>query len=119
MNSNIKTASRAPLAVSLAVMIACVFGASSAFADNPLRVETVNFRDLNVATPAGVEALYRRIQAAADRVCRERDRMEQQRAIACAKKAEAQAVEDLSLPLLTAYHRAKTGRSTQPLSASR
>ena len=119
MNSNIKTGSRAPLAVSLAVVLACVFGASSAFADDQVRIETVKFQDLNVVTPAGVEALYGRIHAAAKRVCSESDRMQQQRAIACAKIAEAHAVENLNMPLLTAYHRAKTGGGTQPLSANR
>ena len=97
MNSNIKTGSRAPLAVSLAVVLACVFGASSAFADDQVRTETVKFQDLNVGSTAGVETLYGRIHAAANRVCSESDRMQQQRAIACAKKAEAQAVENLNL----------------------
>ena len=119
MNSNIKTGSRAPRAVSLAVVLACVFGASSAFADDQVRTETVKFQDLNVGSTAGVETLYGRIHAAAKRVCSESDRMQQQRASACAKKAEAQAVENLNLPLLTAYHRAKTGGGTQPLSANR
>ena len=119
MNSNIRTGSRAPLAVSLAVVLACVLGASNAFADDQVRAETVKFHDLNVVTPAGAEALYGRIHAAAKRVCSESDRMHQQRAIACAKKAEAQAVENLNLPLLTAYHWANTGGATQPLSANR
>ena len=119
MNSNIKTGSQAPLAVSLAAVLAAVFGASSAFADDQLRAEAVSFQDLNVSTPAGVEALYVRIHTAAKRVCSESDRIQQQRAIACAKKAEAQAVNNLNLPLLTAYHRVKTGGAMQPLSASR
>lgn len=119
MNSNIKTGSRAPLAVSLVVVLVGVFGARSVFADDQLRTETVTFQDLNVSTPASVEALYNRIHAAAKRVCSESDRVQQVRAIACAKKAEAQAVDNLNLPLLTAYHRVKTGGVTQPLSASR
>ncbi len=119
MNSNIKIGSRAPLAVSLAVVLACVFGASSAFADDQVRAETVKFQDLNVSTPAGVETLYGRIHAAAKRVCSESDKMRQTNAAACARKAETHAVDELNLPLLTAYHRAKTGGGTQPLSASR
>jgi UrcA family protein len=34
-----------------------------------VRSETVKFQDLNVGTPAGVEALYGRIHSAAVRVC--------------------------------------------------
>ena len=119
MNSNIKTGSQAPLAVSLAVVLACVFGAASAFADDQVRAEAVKFQDLNVGTPAGVEALYGRIHAAAKRVCSESDKMRQTVAAACARKAETHAIEELNLQLLTAYHRAKTGGGTQPLSANR
>ena len=119
MNSNIKTGSRAPLAVSLAVVLACVLGASNAFADDQVRAETVKFQDVNVGAPAGIETLYRRIHAAAKRVCSESDKMRQTDAAACARKAETHAIEELNLPLLTAYHRAKTGGGTQTLSANR
>jgi UrcA family protein len=119
MNSNIKTGSRAPLAVSLAVVVACVLGVSNAFADDQVRTETVNVQDVNVNSPAGVKALYGRIHSAAQRVCSESDHMLQGRARACAKRAEAQAVEKLNLPTLTAYYQIKTGNNTPALSASR
>ena len=66
-----------------------------------------------------ISAFYSRIHAAAKRVCSESDKMRQTDAAACARKAETHAVEELNLPLLTAYHRAKTGGGTQPLSANR
>jgi UrcA family protein len=119
MNSNIKTGSRTLLAVSSAVVLACVFGASNAFADDQIRVETVKFQDVNVRSPAGIVTLYQRIHAAAKRVCSESDKMRQTEAVACARKAETHAIEELDLPLLIAYHQAKTGGGTQPLSASR
>jgi UrcA family protein len=70
MNSNIKTDNRPFLACSTAMLLACVLAASNAFADDQVRSETVKFADLKVDTPAGAEALYRRISAAAQRVCR-------------------------------------------------
>jgi UrcA family protein len=53
------------------VLLACVFGVSSAFAAEPntrVRTEDILFQDLNLTTTAGVDALYRRIYSAADRV---------------------------------------------------
>ena len=121
MNSNIKTGNRAPPAVSLAVVLACVLGASSAFADDQVRVETVKFSDLNVNTSEGAQALYGRIHAAAWRVCStpSGDLLYQRAARDCAKRAEAKAIETVDLPQLTAFYRMKTGGGTQPLSASR
>jgi UrcA family protein len=119
MNSNIKTESWAPRAFSTAMVLACVLAASSAFAEDQVRTETVPFQDLNVNTTAGVKALYGRIHSAAQRVCSESDKMLQGRASACTKRAEAQAVEQLDLPQLTAYYQIKTGGHTQALSANR
>ena len=69
MNSNFKTDERPFFAYSSALVLACVLVASNAFADEPSRSETVKFTDLKVDTSAGAEALYRRIQSAARRVC--------------------------------------------------
>ncbi len=65
MNSNVKTISKAFFVGSTAMLLACVLVVSSAFADGQIRSETVKFQDLKVGTPAGGEALYRRIHAAA------------------------------------------------------
>ena len=55
-----------------ALLLACVFAVSTAFADAPdgqVRIEDIKFQDLNLATTAGVDALDKRIHAAALRVC--------------------------------------------------
>jgi UrcA family protein len=121
MNSNIKTPNRLPLALATAMLLTSVWGASSAFADEEVRSETVKFQDLNVNTPEGVQALYGRIHAAANRVCSDSDPVLRQGAAACARKAEGSAIEKLNLSQLTAYYKMKTknGDHTQPLVAAR
>lgn len=119
MNSTIKATSRVSLVFSAAMLLASVAGVPAAFADADVRTETVKFQDLNIDTPAGVQALYGRIHAAAKRVCAQTDPVLQPAANGCARKAEADAVQKLSFPQLTAYYRMKTGDKTQPLSASR
>ena len=118
MNSNVKTLSRIPLVLTAAMLLAFA-GVSTAHANEQVRSETVKFGDLNVGTPSGVQALYDRIHAAAKRVCSEGDPRQWTAANACARKAEARAVEKLSLPQLTAYYQMKTGGPTQPLIATR
>lgn len=112
-----KTANR--FVLSTAMLLASVSVAPGAFAEQPVRSETVKFQDLNVDSPAGAQALYRRIHAAAERTCEEKDPMMQARAIACTRQAEAKAVQTLSLPQLTTYYREKTGDKGQPLTARR
>jgi UrcA family protein len=117
MSSNIKT--RIPLAVATAILLTCVWGPSSAFADEQVRSERVKFQDLNVDTPEGVQALYGRLHAAAKRVCSQSDPVLQAAESACARKAEGNAIEKLNLAQLTAYYKTKTGDHTQPLVAAR
>jgi UrcA family protein len=119
MNSNVKTANRIPGALSTAMLLTCVWAFSSASADEQVRSERVKFQDLNVDTPEGVQALYGRIHSAAKRVCSESDAALQRASAACARKAEANAIEKLSLPQLTAYYKIKNGDHTQPLVAAR
>jgi UrcA family protein len=121
MDSNVKTANRIPVAFWTAMLLACVWVTSRAVADDQVRTETVKFQDLNVDTPAGAQVLFSRIHAAANRVCSESrsDPLSWVAAAACAKRAEAQAIEKLGLPQLTAYYQMKTGKHTQSLSASR
>ena len=118
MNSRLTTANRMPLA---AMLLACVWAISTAFAGEQLRSETVKFADLNVNTAEGVQALYGRIHAAAWRVCStsSTDPLFQLGARKCVRNAEAKAIETLSLPQLTAFYRMKSGNNAQPLSASR
>lgn len=121
MKSNLKTVNHVAVAFSTAMLLACAVIASSAFADDQFRSETVKFADLNVNTPAGAEALYKRIHWAAGRVCSvdDSDPLLRISANNCARKAEAEAIEKLSLPQLTAYYQMKTGKHTERLSASR
>jgi UrcA family protein len=119
MNASVKTTERMCRVLSSAMLLACAWVASSAFAEEPVRTETVKFQDLNVDTPAGVKALYDRIHSAAHRVCSQSDPLLWSAASACARKAESQAVAKVGLPQLTAYYRMKTGDRTQPLSATR
>jgi UrcA family protein len=118
MSSNLKTVSRIPLVFTTTLLLACV-AVSTARASEQFRTETVKFYDLNVNTPAGAEALFGRIHAAAKRVCSESDPIQRIAADSCAKKAEAQAVAKLGLPQLTAYYQMKTGAASQQLIATR
>ena len=119
MSSNIQTTNKACRAYSTAMLLACVLVVSNAFANEQFRTETVKFQDLNVTTSAGVEALYNRIHASAKRVCiiPGDDWATAERA--CARKAEAQAVEKLNLPLLTDYAQMKNGGHTEMFTAKR
>jgi UrcA family protein len=121
MNSSVKIAKRLPLAFSAAMLLACVWTVSTAFAGEQIRSETVKFHDLNVNTSEGVQALYGRIHAAAWHVCvtSSNDPIYLNGARDCAKKAEAKAIETVNLPQLTAFYRMKTGDRAQPLSANR
>jgi UrcA family protein len=120
MSSTVKTLGKALSACPTAMLLACVLVASSAFADDQVRSETVKFQDLNVGTPAGAETLYFRIHSAARRVCsRPGDVWEMALASSCIKDAEARAVQKVNLPMLTAYYETKTGRHTEALTAKR
>jgi UrcA family protein len=118
MNSNVKIDNRSILGYATATWLAGVLVVSNAFADVP--TETVKFQDLNVSTPAGVAALYSRIHWAAKRVCAPPAGWgEQVRANACARNAEAKAIEKLNLPALTAYYQKKTGSPPRAVIANR
>jgi UrcA family protein len=108
MNAKVKTDNRSLLAHATAILLAGMAVVSNAFADDQIRTETVKFQDLNVGTPAGIEALYGRIHKAAVRVCSEPDPIRNPAASRCIRKSEAKAIEAVNLPALTAYHRQKT-----------
>jgi UrcA family protein len=78
----------------------------------PQRV--VEFSDLNLRGTSGIKILYQRIEAAAHEVCDstgERELAQVVRWHLCLDQAVGRAVNDLSIPALTSYHMAKTGRS--------
>ena len=91
-----------------AMLVACAFAASSAFAvesTGEVRMEDITFQDLNLATTAGVGALYQRIRAAAQRVCAVSGQTELDALASakCSKEAQARAIEKVNLPALTAF----------------
>jgi UrcA family protein len=119
MNLNIKT--HLPPVLATAMLLASAWCVPGAFAEEQVRSERVKFPDLNVQTPEGVQVLYGRIHAAANRVCSVDDPVMREAASACIRKAEADAIEKLNLSQLTAYYKIKTNASghPQPLVASR
>jgi UrcA family protein len=120
MSPKFQSPNRAFLAHCAAALLACAFIASNALADEQAPSETVKYPDLNVSSPAGVEALYVRIHLAAKRVCAP---IEGWRApfgsIVCARDAEARAIAQVNLPSLTAYYQKKMGDRTQRIAANR
>ncbi len=119
MSSNHQIINNPFVAYCAAVLLASVLAVPNALADEQLRTETVKFQDLNVGTPAGVEALYRRIHSAAERVCSQSDPVMRAAVGSCARTAEAKAIEKVNQPLLTAYYRMKTGDRTETITARR
>ena len=118
MKSNFKTDKRSMLACATAMWLACALVASNAYADDQVRSETVKFADLDLGAPAGVEALYGRIHAAARRVC-DQPPGELAATRACMTKAESEAVGKVNVELLTAFYQKKTGNRPQTITANR
>jgi UrcA family protein len=89
-----------------ALMAAVTTGATAA----ELPKVHVKYQDLNLNTPAGAEALYRRILTAADEVCAipgTRDLAMRGATKACAAHAMANAVAQVNNPQLTHVDQAK------------
>jgi UrcA family protein len=104
------------------VAAAVVVAASQAHAAAPPSVvnqdtvsTTVHFGDLNLDRPAGITALYRRLNIAAERDCGEPQltgtHVVSQFWRSCVAQAVDGAVRVLDRPALTAYHRAHTKQS--------
>ena len=117
MNSNVKSRTRIRGYVS-GLWLACVLVTFNAHAGDDDRSETVKFADLNLGAPAGVEALYGRIHAAARRVC-EPPAGEPAGVSRCVRKAEGDAIAKVNNPLLTAFYQKKTGSQPQTITANR
>jgi UrcA family protein len=116
MNSNVKSYNRTIVGAT-ALWLACVLVAFNAQAGDS-RSETVKFADLNLGSPAGVEALYGRIHAAAWRVCQQ-PAGEQVAVGRCIRKTESEAIVRVNNPLLTAFYQKKTGSPPQTITANR
>lgn len=93
----------------VSVLLACAFAASPVLAGEPerqVRMEDITFQDLNLTTTPGLDALYLRIHAAAQRVCANTEQSNLGAASVsgkCSKDAEARAIETINLPALTAF----------------
>jgi UrcA family protein len=121
MNWTVHKKNRLPLALSATLLLMYVAGGSRVLAEESRPSETVNFHDLNVGTPEGAQTLYSRIHRAAERVCSDTDPIYRLATYMCAKKAEADAIGKLNLPLLTAYYnlKIKSGNHGPTLIAAR
>jgi UrcA family protein len=98
-------------AACMAVASTAVQAAEKSTGSEP--VTTVQFGDLNLANPQGVERLYRRIVAAAQQVCDTGQGPSLQAKSlewTCTKQSIARAVAAVGRPALTALHAAKTGQ---------
>ena len=76
-------------------------------------MKTVTYGDLNLATPQGVEWLYRRIVGAAQQVCgalNGRSFEEKQQFSICTTQSIARAVAAVDQPALAALQAIKTGQ---------
>jgi UrcA family protein len=104
---------RSLIATALFGVLSSGLVALPAAADSLERLQvTVKFGDLDVSIPQDASMLYRRIRAAADKVCVFAGgdlsaRMHQQ---ACLDKAVADAVTAVNEPALMAVYRVKTGK---------
>jgi UrcA family protein len=100
----------------LATAIVCAVASSAATVcaatdSNDFPSVVVKFADLNLSNPAGVAALYRRIDAAARDVCKSYDvssgRFTAARTDPCVRKAIEDAVTKVGHPALFAIYNAK------------
>jgi UrcA family protein len=88
---------------------------TTALADEVLPSKAVSYADLNLKSPEGVDALYKRIRRAAVEVCEMPQGTLQLRIEAeikaCRIDATDRAIVSANLPQLNALHLAKTGRN--------
>lgn len=123
MRANTKTASThlrgLITAAILGVLAAGFAGASLAGDGSQMRSETVNYGDLNLSSPQGTAALYRRITQAPHNVCDWGEDSLDLRANAseCVDKAIADAVTRVGHPQLIALYNARHRRPLATLAA--
>jgi UrcA family protein len=91
--------------------IACTLGASATFADPATeggKEMTVNYADLDLSKPAGVEVLYGRIKMAARNVCSYLESRFEHKVLwrNCYSETVANAIATVDRPTLTALHKA-------------
>jgi UrcA family protein len=109
---------RIKAAISLAVLMGTSVFAQAA--QDTLRTQEVRFSDLNLETPAGSEALYRRIAVAAEVVCQDydgREIMKRRLREKCMGNAIGQAVGQINHPRLSAYYSLHNRGKSPPTAA--
>ncbi len=81
--------------------------------DNSVPHKVVSFHDLNLNSPEGAAALYRRINAAAYEVCGSPDRYDLStlKLHRCVKDAVSRAIAQVNSPMLTSLYEAKSGKA--------
>ena len=106
----------------LALAWRCDALAAAAPADAGSNQITVHFGDLNVDRPAGAAVLYRRIRAAAQSVCGDRQppgaHMTSPAWSSCVAQAIDEAVARVDRPAVTAYHRIHSAPSNRKASTT-
>jgi len=95
----------------MSIAAALPLAASQAATDSP--TIRISYQDLNLATPAGVEALYRRVLQAASGYCEATRALTGTRVSVafnrCVKDAVATTVKTIDHPGLSAMHAARGG----------
>src|SRR5579871_2816738 len=86
--------------------------AQAAEPDDAVPHKVVSFKDLNLSTAEGAEALYKRIRSAAREVCADPYRydLSEFRLQPCIDDAMSRAIAQVNSPKLTSLYQAKTGK---------
>ena len=91
----------------IATLIACLMAGTACAQDQ----RVIDYSDVDVTTPDGADALYRRIANASEEVCHRESLPGVQGYFiwrSCAREAIARAVSKVDTPLLTARHHGET-----------
>jgi UrcA family protein len=121
-NASPRTNARNAFAAALTAACLGLAAAVSHAADTSPGVEpakkVVQYGDLNLSNPAGIERLYQRIVFAAQQVCDDRTGPrpleEQIRTKICINQSVERAITAVNQPALTMLYAAKTGRAPAP-----
>jgi UrcA family protein len=105
----------APAIAAFGVLASGSFGVNAQAAEPAAEAPsvTVRYTDLDLNTPAGVEALYARLRTASRSVCKvgeARALIDAMAAKSCYRQVLGAAVDDAKLPTLTALHRVESTR---------
>ena len=102
-----KSTHRFTLALSTLMLLAGSATALAATRVGEIPTKTVSYRDLDLSTAHGAEALYDRIATAAREVCRGTDLSSNR---ACRVRAVDDAIRAVGSPLLSSIHRSTVER---------